>query len=103
MPYHSMCGRYSFTTPPEAMRRVFGIKGPLPNVPPRYNIAPTQDSPVVRQTKDGGERELAMLRWGLVPSWSQGPDSRYSMINARAETVATKPAFRGAFRVRPSY
>ena len=95
-----MCGRYSFTTPPEAMRRLFKVTGPLPNVPPRYNIAPTQDAPVVRQSKDGGERELVMLRWGLVPSWSQGPDSGYSMINARAETVATKPAFRSAFRLR---
>ncbi len=45
---------------------------------------------MVRQREDGGERELVMLRWGLVPSWSQGPDSGYSMINARAETVATK-------------
>ncbi len=43
-----MCGRYSFTTPPEAMRRAFGMTGPLPNLPPRYNIAPTQDAPVVR-------------------------------------------------------
>ena len=95
-----MCGRYSFTTPPEAMRRVFDIKGLLPNLAARYNIAPTQDAPVVRQTKEGEGRELAMLRWGLVPSWSQGPDSGYSMINARAETVATKPAFRSAFRLR---
>ena len=82
------------------MRRVFNVTGPLPNVPPRYNIAPTQDAPVVRQTKDADEREMDMLRWGLVPSWSQGPDSGYSMINARAETVATKPAFRSAFRFR---
>ncbi len=95
-----MCGRYSITTAPEALRRLFQVPGPLTNLPPRYNLAPTQDAPVVRQREDGGERELVMLRWGLVPSWSQGPDSGYSMINARAETVATKPAFRAAFRSR---
>jgi putative SOS response-associated peptidase YedK len=94
-----MCGRYSLTTPPEAMARVFRTTGPLPNLPPRYNIAPTQDSAVVRLAADGA-RELALLRWGLVPSWSQGPDAKYSMINARAETVAEKPAYRAAFRSR---
>ncbi len=93
-----MCGRYSITTAPDALRHLFKLSGPLPNLPPRYNLAPTQDAPVVRQ-REGG-RELVMLRWGLVPSWSQGPDSGYSMINARAETVATKPAFRAAFRSR---
>lgn len=54
---------------------------------------------MVRLSKDGDQRELVMLRWGLVPSWSKGPDSRYSMINARAETVATKPAFFSAFEI----
>ena len=64
-----MCGRYSM---PEALRRLFRLPGSLPNLPPRYNLAPTQDAPVVRQR---GERELVMLRWGLVPSWSKGPGS----------------------------
>ena len=96
----AMCGRYSLTTTPEAMRRLFDTKGPLANLPPRYNIAPTQAAPVVREAEDGSGRELVMLRWGLVPSWSQGPDHRYSMINARAETVAAKPAYRGPFRER---
>jgi putative SOS response-associated peptidase YedK len=94
-----MCGRYSLTTPAEAMRQLFRLTGPPPNFPPRYNIAPSQDAPVVRATQDGG-RELALLRWGLVPSWSQGPDAKFSMINARAETVAAKPAYRGAFKSR---
>jgi putative SOS response-associated peptidase YedK len=94
-----MCGRYSITTAPEAMRRLFGIKGGLPNFPARYNVAPTQIVPVVRLDAEG-QRELALLRWGLVPSWSKGVDQRYSMINARAETVATKPAYRGPFRER---
>lgn len=93
-----MCGRYSLTSAPEAMRQLFDLDGPLLNLEPRYNIAPTQDAPVIR-ARDDGKRDLAMLRWGLVPSWSKdGPDSGYSMINARAETVADKPAYRGPFR-----
>ncbi len=94
-----MCGRYSLTTPVEALRSLFRLVG-NPNLPPRFNIAPTQDAAVVRPVQGGAERELAMLRWGLVPSWSRGPDSRYGMINARAETVAEKPAYRAAFRQR---
>ena len=86
------------TTSAEAIRRMFKTTGPLPNIRPRYNMAPTQDAPIVRVTDQ--DRELTMLRWGLVPSWSDGPDSRYRMINARAETVATKPAFRSAFKLR---
>jgi len=95
-----MCGRYSLTSPPEALRRLFKTTGPLPNLQPRYNIAPTQAAAVVRTTSGSPGRELALLRWGLVPSWSKGPDHRYSMINARAETVARKPAFRAAFEAR---
>lgn len=93
-----MCGRYSLTTPAEAMRQVFGVTGPLPNLPPRYNIAPSQDAAVIRLSE--GARELVLMRWGLVPSWSKGPDSKFSMINARAETVAKKPAYRSAFKSR---
>ncbi len=95
-----MCGRYSFTVPPEAMRWLFALTGPLPNFEARYNIAPTQDAPVIRLNAASGERKAAMFRWGLVPSWSKGPDSRHLMINARAETVAEKPAFRAALRHR---
>ena len=95
-----MCGRYSLTSPPEAIQRLFKLAPPLPNLAPRYNIAPTQEAPVIGLRKDGDERGLAMLRWGLVPFWSDGPDSRYSMINARAETVRSKPAFRAAFKAR---
>jgi putative SOS response-associated peptidase YedK len=95
-----MCGRYSITTAPEAMRRLFRIEGPLLNIEPRYNLAPTQLAPVIRPRTEGGN-ELAMMRWGLVPSWSKkGPVSGFTMINARAETVADKPAYRAAFRER---
>ena len=95
--FHLMCGRYSLTTAPEALRRLFNFTN-LPNLAPRYNIAPTQLAPVVRGA-DGG-RELVMLRWGLVPSWAKDISIGNKMINARAETVAEKPAFRGAFRHR---
>ena len=94
-----MCGRYVLSTPVDELQRRFGFLE-LPNLPPSYNVAPTQNAPVVRQRPDGDGHELAVLRWGLIPPWSEGPDSGYSTINARAETVAVKPAFRGAFRRR---
>lgn len=94
-----MCGRYSITSPPEAVRRVFGYPE-QPNFPPRYNIAPTQPVPIVRRAAAGeGRREFVLVRWGLVPSWAREIGSK-PLINARSETVADKPAFRGAFRHR---
>lgn len=96
-----MCGRYVLTSPPDAVDQVIEIEGPLPNYPPRYNIAPTQPVPVIHRDGEGkGPLHLSLMRWGLVPHWSKGPDSRYSMINARAETIAQKPAYRGPFRYR---
>ncbi len=99
-----MCGRYSITKPVEAMRQLFDFAGPLPNLPARYNVAPTQEVPIIRSQggdgDGGGGRALAMLRWGLIPFWAKEPSIAYRMINARAETVATKPAFRAAFRAR---
>ncbi|BBK43595.1 DUF159 family protein [Allostella vacuolata] len=97
-----MCARYSITTAPEALARLFGSAGPPPNLPPRYNVAPTQKAPVVRAAGAGqmGGRRLDLLRWGLIPSWSKGPDARFTMVNARADTVADKPAYRNAFRDR---
>jgi putative SOS response-associated peptidase YedK len=92
-----MCGRYSITAAPEAMRRLFNFED-VPNLPPRWNVAPTQAAPVVRETD--GVRRLDQLRWGLVPSWSKDMSGAARMINARAETVAEKPAFRAAFRQR---
>jgi putative SOS response-associated peptidase YedK len=67
-------------------------------LPLRFNIAPTQDIPVVRYTDAG--RELTLMRWGLIPSWSKGPTSGSLLINARSETAAEKPAFRSAFKTR---
>lgn len=66
---------------------------------PSYNVTPSRPVLALRVGSDGG-RELTALRWGLIPGWSKGPDHRYSMINARAETVASKPAYRAAFKHR---
>lgn len=95
-----MCGRYAITLPPESIRQLFGLKGPLPNLQPRYNVAPTQDAPVVRLNPTSRERELVMLRWGLVPFWSESANPSYSTINAKAETVDRAPAYRAAFESR---
>ncbi len=93
-----MCGRYSLTTAPEALRRLFDFDT-TPNLAPRYNIAPTQSAPVVRNAANGG-RELTMPRWGLIPSWAKDASIGAKTINARSETVAEKPSFRSAFRHR---
>ena len=92
-----MCGRFAFYSPAEAVVRLFGTE-PGEDLPPRYNIAPTQDAPVIRAELDG--RVLSGLRWGLVPFWAKDPKIGNRMINARGETVAAKPAFRQAFRKR---
>ncbi len=95
-----MCGRYASNTPPELMRQAFHTQNALPNLPPRYNIAPTQDIAAVRSNPDGQLRSLDLLRWGLIPSWAKDPAIGARLINARAESVADKPAFRDAFRRR---
>lgn len=93
-----MCGRYALhCNLPELMARLGA--GGFPPLPPRYNIAPTQDAPIVLQDAARQTRGMS-ARWGLVPHWSKGPESRYAMINARAETLATRPAYRQAFGKR---
>lgn len=95
-----MCGRFAFYSPSEATAALFGASGSVA-ADPRYNIAPTQDVAAVRNAGDG-TRELTLLRWGLVPFWARDPSIGNRMINARAETVAEKPAFRAAYRHRRS-
>jgi putative SOS response-associated peptidase YedK len=92
-----MCGRYVIKTPPALMRQAFGY-GEQPNFPPRYNVAPTQPIPVVRLVD--GRRTFGLLRWGLIPSWVKDPRGFSLLINARAESVLEKPAFRNAMRRR---
>ncbi len=93
-----MCGRYSITTPVEAMRLAFDFEG-SPNLAPRYNVAPTQSVPVVRAAEPGG-RVLVTMHWGLVPHWAKERTMAAKMINAQAESVARKPAYRQAFARR---
>ncbi len=93
-----MCGRFAFYSPTEATAALFGVSS-VPEVKPRYNIAPTQTIAAVRVNADDS-RELALLRWGLVPFWAKDPSIGNRMINARAETVAEKPSFRAAYRER---
>ena len=96
-----MCGRYRLHTAPRVLAEWAEARlNPLPNVPPRWNIAPTQQSLVVCRDPGTGERRLDLLRWGLVPRWAKDPAGAARLINARAETVATTPAFREAFRRR---
>lgn len=92
-----MCGRILLTSPVAAINSIFGT-AELLNLPPRFNLAPTQEIPVVRREEDG--RHLVPMRWGLVPFWADDPAIGGRLINARGESVADKPSFREAFRKR---
>ena len=92
-----MCGRFALYSDPFALAQRFGADAPA-GLQPRYNLAPTQPIPIVRQ--EGQTRRFVSARWGLVPSWAKDMKIGYSTINARAETVASKPSFRAAFRQR---
>jgi len=98
-----MCGRFTLRTPLTVLAQQFLFDlGELPaetQVAPRYNIAPTQTVAALR-TGDSGRRELALLRWGLIPSWAKDAKIASSLINARSETLAEKPAFRTALARR---
>ncbi|MBK1621320.1 hypothetical protein CKO42_23465 [Lamprobacter modestohalophilus] len=95
-----MCGRFAQYANPDILAQHFRLESATVDAKPRYNVAPTQPVLTVRLAEDQQHRECVSLRWGLVPFWSKGPDNRYSMINARAETVASKPAYRAAFAQR---
>ena len=92
-----MCGRYTLTSAPEALRALFRYEE-QPNFPPRYNIAPTQPIAIVRLVE--GKRQFAPVRWGLLPSWVKDPKAFTLLINARGESVVEKPAFRAAMKRR---
>jgi putative SOS response-associated peptidase YedK len=92
-----MCGRFALHANPEVIALQFGLAA-APRLAPRYNIAPGSDILAVRAA--AGAREAALLRWGLVPAWAKDAALGARMINARAETVAQKPAFRAALRRR---
>ena len=92
-----MCGRFVFYSDPQFMREQYGFDEGRIEFRPRYNIAPTQQ--VVTITNDG-TRRVELMRWGLVPFWAKELKVGYRMINAVGETLATKPAFRAAFKKR---
>lgn len=92
-----MCGRFTLRTPTNVIVQQFRVQTDL-QLPLRFNIAPTQTVATVRAAEGG--RELWLPRWGLIPSWAKDRKIASSLINARAETIATKPAFRAAFKRR---
>lgn len=92
-----MCGRYTLTSSGDELALLFDLSE-IPSLPPRYNMAPTQEAAVVRVPAPGAPRHLDLLRWGLVPYWADDPKIGNRMINARSEGVADKPAYRSSFR-----
>lgn len=94
-----MCGRFTLTAAPDAIAVALGLSS-TPSLHPRYNIAPTQAAAIVRAAADGATRRLDLAQWGLIPSWAKEPGIGVRLINARAETIAEKPAFRRALRER---
>lgn len=92
-----MCGRFALNSPPALLGECFAV-GDMPDLLPRHNIAPSQNIPIIRAP--ASVRECVLTRWGLVPPWSPTPNTPFNTINARAESVADKPAFRAAFRQR---
>jgi len=96
-----MCGRFTLRAPASVVAEQFGLFD-APPFTPRFNVAPTQPVAVVRCSPEEAEprRELAWLRWGLIPSWAKDAAIGNRLINARSETAAEKPAYRAAFRRR---
>jgi len=94
-----MCGRYTDTRRKKAMLASVGLQADLAFVP-RYNIAPTQEAGIVALGEEG-RPEHKHARWGLLPVWTKGSTIPASLINARAETVASKPSFRHSYQKRP--
>jgi putative SOS response-associated peptidase YedK len=96
-----MCGRFARKSTQEVLADWFGVElEDMPWFAPSFNVAPQSVQPVVRLNRDAGNREFALMRWGLVPAWAKDAKFGYNTINARAEEVASKPAFREAFKKR---
>lgn len=95
-----MCGRYRLSRSKQLVEEHFDTVSDEPDWSSRYNIAPTQPVPVIRQNPKEPRRELSLLRWGLIPSWAKDTSISPKMINARSETAATLPAFRDTLKFR---
>ena len=94
-----MCGRFYLTASPAEIRKLFKLEK-LPEFVPRYNIAPTQPVPVIRQHPKEPSRVLSLMRWGLIPSWATDASIGFKTINARSETITTTASFRDPFRTQ---
>jgi putative SOS response-associated peptidase YedK len=95
-----MCGRYRLSRRKQIVEEYFDAAPGEQDWNPRYNIAPTQDVPVIRQDPKKPIRELSLARWGLIPSWARDSSVAARMINARSETAGTKLPFRDALKFR---
>ena len=95
-----MCGRYRLSRPKQILEEYFGSDCGEENWGPRYNIAPTQPVPVIRQSPKEPIRHLSLMRWGLIPSWAKDATGAAMMINARSETANSKPAYREPLKFR---
>jgi len=93
-----MCGRYTLTVDPETLKKRFHIEHFNMEYKPRYNIAPGQNIPVIGERDN--QRSVFPMRWGLIPRWAKDSSLSYKMINARAETIKAKPAFKNSFKSR---
>jgi len=94
-----MCGRYTLSAPADLVEDLFALDESV-ELLARFNIAPTQEAPVVLRSEDRAGRSLDQFRWGLVPFWAKDRSLGDRMINARSETVAEKPAYRASFKKR---
>lgn len=99
-----MCGRYNIIPNADAWISAFDLtvsaRPVIESLAPSYNVAPSQAVPIVRSLQDNDQRTVALLHWGLIPSWAKDAKIGYRTINARAETLAEKPSFRGAYKKR---
>jgi len=95
-----MCGRYRLSRRKQLVNEYFGSASGEEDWSPRYNIAPTQPVPVIRQNPKEPVRELSLMRWGLIPYWAKDLSGAARMINARSETADTKPAYRDPLKLR---
>jgi putative SOS response-associated peptidase YedK len=95
-----VCGRYKLSRRKQVVEEYLDSVSGEEDWAPRFNIAPTQPIPVIRQNPREPVRELSIMRWGLIPSWAKDSSVATKMINARSETAATKPAFRDPLKFR---
>jgi putative SOS response-associated peptidase YedK len=95
-----VCGRYKLSRRKQLVEEYFDTASGEEDWAPRFNIAPTQPFPVIRQNPKEPIRHFSLMRWGLIPAWSKNSSAAASMINARSESASTKPAFRDALKSR---